>query len=332
MVAVVLLFSAAPTVFSLGGASKTPFLFVAFIYLATVINHILYLMLVYPHKANTKTLKTILNNLWHPAIILVAFTRFGYVLFAFALRYVDESIAAVLMEISYIFTVIIMELFFNKSGRYKKLTLSKYALLGLALVGVGFVIVSQSSTLDNAFGEIFTHAGVVGIGLILIAALLSSLSLPTNQLWGAYVCSKTEETDEVFYTIVSNVVVRSIIIPVLLVIGLVSGETIQGIGVAYAVVYGFVGHGLGTVFFLIANARTSNLGINGLCYFIPAMSLSWLGLAGLIDVAHLDWLIIGLLAIMLANLLLNVNAEIRARYKQLIVGAWVVGAALYLSL
>ena len=55
-----------------------------------------------------------------------------------------------------------------------------------------------------------------------------------------------------------------------------------------------------------------------------------MGLASLIDVPHIDWLIIGVAAIITANLLLNFTAEIRSAYKALIIALWVCGMSVYL--
>ncbi len=101
-------------------------------------------------------------------------------------------------------------------------------------------------------------------------------------------------------------------------------------GVLSATTYGFFGFGVGDIFFRIANAKTTNLGINALGYATPVVALIWLALASRIDVPHIDWLVIGLIAIIVANLLLNFTAEIRSAYKALIIALWVCGMAVYL--
>ena len=333
MVAAVVLFSALPITFSIGGASNAPFLFVALMELSAFISSVIYLFREYKKKTNQATLKIILNNLRHPAIFLGVFGLFTYVLFAFALRYVDEAVAAVLIGTSHIFTVILMARLFDEEERYAKFTTQKWFLFAVALVGVGFVIFSQSSTIDNAVGELFTFAALGGVGLLLVAAFLAAIGLPANQLWGSYVSRKVNDDDEIFYTVVASSIGLAIGVFVLIVIGLSSGENIQsigGVGVLSAITYGLLGHGVGHIFFRIANARTTNLGINALFYLIPAVSLIWLALASRIDVPRIDWLIIGVIAIIVANLLLNFKAEIRSAYKALIIAVWVCGMAVYL--
>ena len=345
IIAAVVLFSALPIAFSVGGASNAPFLFVALMYLFYAIANIAYLFYKYSEKINQATCEIILENLWHPATFWAAlFGSVDYVFFAFALRYVDEAIGAVLIETSYIFTVILMARLFPEEGRYKKITTQKWFLFAVALVGVGFVVVSQSSTIDDVVSELFTFVALGGVGLVLAAAFFAGTILPVNQLWGEYVSDnekkeyeekkgEKKKDDEIFYTLVASTIAKIIGVPVLVVIGLLSGENIGSIGsvgILSASVYGLLGHGIGGILFRVANFKTTNLGINALFYLVPAVSLIWLGLASRIDVPHIDWLVIGVTAIIVANSLLNVKAEIRSAYTALIIALWVCGMAVYL--
>ena len=326
VIAAVVLFSTLPIAFSIGGASKAPFLFATVMYLFSFIANITYLFFKYPKKINQKTHEIIRSKMRHPMIFWSAFGLFSYVFFAFSLRYVDEAIAAILIESSYIFMVILLARLFPKEDRYAKITMQNWFLFAVALVGVGFVIASQSSSIDNAVSELFTYSALGGIGLLLIATLLTAIVLPANQSWGSDASDneKTEyekkkgekkkdgerKDDEIFYTIVANSIGKVIGVPVLVVIGLSSGENIQSIGnvgVLFAIAFGFFGLGIGNIFFRIANTRTTNLGINALGFATPAVALIWLALASRIDVPRIDWLVIGLVLIILSNILLNIN-------------------------
>ena len=349
VVVAVLLYSALPIVFSFGGASNAPFLFVAFIKLFSIFSSAVYLFYGYEEKMNQATLKIILNHLRHKTIFWTVSTHFAYVIFAFALRYVDESIAAVLIETWCIFLVIFMARFFGEEDRYEKFTTQKWFLFAVAFVGIGFIVISQISTIDNVVSELFTVASLGGVGLVLLAALLAATGFPANQLWGSYVQSQgkasenaneEEEEDqkkekskeeEKFYTIVASIIGQILIVPALFVLGFFFEESFQFFGsMGIAATYGFLGLGVGDTLFRIANAKTRNLGINALFYLVPAVSLIWLGLASQIDVPHIDWLIIGVIAIITANLLLNVIVEIRSAYTALIIALWLCGMAVYL--
>ena len=334
MIAVVVLLSTMPITFSFGGASNAPFLFVALVYLFGAISSVTYLLFAYREKIKQSTLKIIISNLRHPAIFSMALTTAGYVLFAFSLKYVDEAVAAVLMQTASIFTVILLARLFKKERRYTELTTQKWLLFAIAFVGVGFVIASQSSTIDNAIGELFTYSAIGGIVLVLLAAFVSAAELPANQLWGSYVSHRVKDKEnESFYSIVAYSIGKVISAPVFVAVGLSSGENIQsigGVGVLSVIVYGLFGLGVGSIFLRISHAKTNNLGINALRYLIPAVSLIWLEFASLIDIPRVDWLIIGVIAIIVANLLLNFKAEIRSAYKALIIALWVCGMAVYL--
>ena len=334
MVGAVMLYSTLPIAFSLGGASQAPFLFIAMVYFCSFICNVIYLRRHYPEKAkNTETIKAIKDNLRHPALFWVTLATAGYLLFSFSLRLVDEAIAAVIMATSYTFTIFLIERIFKKEGRYEKVTIEKWILLGVALVGVGFVILSQISTIDNVVSELFTYTALGGAGLLLIAAFLAGSALPAGQKWGAHVSRNVNDNDETFYTIVANAIGKLIATPVMVVVGFLSGETshsISGASVMYAASIGFLGMGIGAIWLRIANAETSNLGINALGYLTPAVSLIWLGLASLIDIPRVDWLIIGVTAVIITNLLLNFATEIRAADKVLIVALWMCGMTVYL--
>ena len=75
---------------------------------------------------------------------------------------------------------------------------------------------------------------------------------------------------------------------------------------------------------------TMNLGVTALGYVIPVVSFAWLAVFGKIDVLRVDYLIVGVAAIITVNLLINSEAEIRFGFKALLLGLWACGAFVYL--
>jgi len=67
-----------------------------------------------------------------------------------------------------------------------------------------------------------------------------------------------------------------------------------------------------------------------MAYLIPVVSLVWLALFLGLNVARVDFLIIGAAAIIIANLLINFEAEVRFGFKALILAVWGCGAFVYL--
>ena len=320
IIGAVILFSTLPIAYSVGQASNTPFLFVTLMYLSSLFSNATYFFISHRKKINRTTLKVIIKKLPQPAIYLATIGQFGYVLYAYSLRYIDEAIGAVLIETSYIFLVILTIQFFKKENRYTKFTTQKWILFVLAFIGVGFVILSQSSTINDALNRLFTFAGFGGIGLVLISAVLSGQMLPLCQLWGVAISKNLNDKDnEIFYTIVAGTCTRIIAIPIFTIIGLFSHEHIQSIsttGIVCAILYGIFGHGIASIFFRIAISKTNNLGINALCYLTPAISLLWLGIASKINVPRIDWLLIGTAIIIISNLLININKRAKQGHVQ----------------
>ena len=231
--------------------------------------------------------------------------------------------------------IIFMALLFKKEQRYEKITVEKWFLFVVAFIGVAFVVLSQNETVDTTI-QFSTYSEVGGILLIIIASLLGAVGVPATQRWGlavSNVVGDDKRKDEVFFAIIASTIGRALSGICFIILGLLLGENIQsigGFGVSIAIVYGLFGLGLATVFLRIANIKTTNLSINAVGYAIPAVALIWLAFASLINVPHVDWLIIGVAAIIAANLLLNFKVEIRAAYKALIIALWVCGTSVYL--
>ena len=337
MLVAVVLFSTLSVSFGIGGASKAPFLFVALAYLLVAINNIVYLFWLYPLKRNWKTLEVIWDNLWHPALFWTILAGFEYVFFAFSLKYLDVAVAAILIATWPIFLVVITARMFKKQGRYEKLTIEKWILLVVAFIGVGFVIASQNTAIDNAASELFTYYTIGGVVLVLLAAAAAGAGPPATVKWGAIVSQTIKEDnkgdDELFFAIVANIIGKIVSGVGFVILSVLFGERIGAIGIVgvlSASAYGLFGLGIASILLRVANIKTTNLSVNVLGYATPAVSLIWLAFASLINVPHVDWLIIGVAAIIAANLLLNFKVEIRAAYKALIIALWVCGTSVYL--
>ena len=81
-----------------------------------------------------------------------------------------------------------------------------------------------------------------------------------------------------------------------------------------------------------ANLLTKNLGINALRYTTPIFAILWLLLFRDPIFPQIDFLVIGVTAIIIANLLLTFGSKIRTGYKSLILLLWLCGTSAYLLL
>ena len=93
---------------------------------------------------------------------------------------------------------------------------------------------------------------------------------------------------------------------------------------------GAVAYALANITWRAANMLTDNLGINAMSYATPLVALLWLFVFSQVNVARLDYLIIGAAVIISANLLINFEAEIEFGFKALIISLWACGAVVYL--
>ena len=118
--------------------------------------------------------------------------------------------------------------------------------------------------------------------------------------------------------------------PVNLGIGTLAGENLTIKMLAFSILGGVLLHAPGIVMYRLANLRTNNLGINAIAYATPIFSLAFLWVFSHIDVARLDYLMIGAAAIITANLLINFEAEIRWGFKALLLALGTFGAVVYL--
>ena len=324
----VLLFSVLPIVFSVGGADKAPFLFSAVIQFFALISYFVYLVTFKP-AINNQTLKIVLANFRHSAIWWATLGTFSYALFALALKHVDIVVATMLRHTNPIFMILITAYLFRKSDRYRTITPETLFLLSVGFIGVGFVIFSQDKYIDNV---IFEVGAIFGIGAAILASLIQGL-LPSHTLkWGAHMSEKvaSDDTYQLFFTVVSLAVVRILGIGIAVILGLYFGENINNINIFPAMAFGLIGPGAAAILLRVANIKTENLAVNALSFTTPLFALFWLYTGSLVNVPHVDWLIIGVAAIISANLLLNFKVEIRSAYKALIIALWVCGTSVYL--
>ena len=89
-------------------------------------------------------------------------------------------------------------------------------------------------------------------------------------------------------------------------------------------------HASGGILFRLSNLVTENLGVNSLNYAIPILSLTWLWAFSEVSVIRADYLVIGTIAIVAANLLINLDTEIPLRFEALLLCLAAFGATIYL--
>lgn len=151
----------------------------------------------------------------------------------------------------------------------------------------------------------------LGVGLALVGGLMAALTGFTFR-WcedagrdmSEVVQSAVSPTEIALCCMAAAVGLANLVsVPLNISIGLAAGETIGLRSVAVSVLLG--GILVQAVCWRAANLIGDNLGINALLYGVPVLSLAWLWMFGHVGVSRLDYVLVGVLVIVAANLLLG---------------------------
>ena len=360
MMVAVVAYSAFPVLFSLGSAGESPFLFTGIYQGSTGVAlgavMLLFKRRLLPNPAVIEDIRSHFdwkslfkparvegNWTYHKTRLMLASTAgyCGFVLFALGLAFVDVSVAAILYETWPLFWILVMSFLFydkrKKQGQQRYGTITASVIFGfLAFAGVALVILSHN---DNpqpvlAIGSDFTNIKtLVGVIFVLLAAIcvaaIAGASKIGEVLAKEHSIAKDRNVEEVVFVIFVNCICLVIASGVLCVIGLVRSETISSHQLLYATLIGLFVNSIGIVALRVANKKTKNLGVNALAYATPLVTLLWLWMLSILDVMHLDYLIIGAMGIVAANVLINAKADKRIAYGALVVSLWVFGTFIY---
>ena len=354
MLSAVMIWAIVPLAIDLSAGSLNPFLFGGGWRLGGAIGCGLFLLFRYPKLLGTlwfmvsgserigeaDTREVVrrhfsLRGLGGWSLVYSAFGKFDYTLFAIAAQSVAISIVAVVFEIWPIVMIILMGVFFRDDPRYRRTGAGLFSMLCLCFVGITFVTLSGSADLFSADWQF------VGIALAVLAALAGGSKTAVLFKWGnvlgrrLYNPTITGETPDSLYTfgtLLGQFLAQLLCFILSVVIGFAMGEHITSKVLIYSILGGIASAGIADVFFRKANASSDNLGINALSYLTPIFAILWL-------LPFADWnlnldstgyLVIGIIAIVMANLLLNFEAEIRWGFKALVLALGTCGAIVYL--
>ena len=99
--------------------------------------------------------------------------------------------------------------------------------------------------------------------------------------------------------------------------GAFTGDWITLNRLLLGIIGGILSFGIPSALWSFATTLTRNLGIHSLSYGIPILSLAFLGLAGQIGDVNAVYLIIRTAAIITANLIINIEAEVQLGFEAL---------------
>ena len=363
MLLAVLTWSFVPLLIKVSGGLESPFLFNAVWRVGVAIAGLLICLrefrLVFLNKDVWDAIR---KRLVRFAILCAVLNSFQYALFSWSTHFVDVSIAAVLLELWPIMVILLLAKLLSEELGYRRNIRTILPLLLLAFAGLWFVVASQTGSLSIAGNPLIKL--IPGVSLALLAAVVGAFDAFTFS-WGQDLANKllksNREKDNslnisqyieniterfkdgdadveeyvrknliLFGSIVAYVITSIPGVVLSTGIGVAREETISFGVVAFGVIGGLTLHGYGNYLFRKANLTTTNLGINAFGYFTPALSVLLLAFFLGVDVAEPTYLLIGIAAIIAANLLINFEAEHLLGFKALVISLWTCGTIVFL--
>ena len=338
MMMVVVSFSATPVMFKLGNAEESPFLFTGILQssiglgLGAAILHINRKLLF-----NPDVIESIKSHCKTGLMLVSVIGHFGFALFALGLTFVDVSIAAILLETRPLFLILIIAFLFKGTQRYRNISAGTMIFMFLSIAGVALVILSQNDTpqpLPVIGADFADFTTLIGVLLVLMAAIGGAAAPACTLKLGKSLADKHSHTEnrnvrEIVFALFITCIGLFISGCILCAIGLIVSEPISWHQLFYAITGGLLVNSIGIAAFRVANLKTDDLGLNALAYITPLVTLIWLWLLSILDVPHPDYLIIGAMAIVASNLLINAKADMRVAYSALVISLWVFGTFVY---
>ena len=322
MLLTVLGWSAVPLVSAWGGGSEHPFLtnfawrLGALLYLAAVV-------LACPEYRrllfDPEVAGLLARSLPSLPLLFLQLNAVEYGFFALSLRWLDVSVAAVLLETWPVLMMVLTAWLLRGSKRYRRLGLSGFALAGLAFAGYVLVAASERGSLlpDSGFGE--SLGLLAGLALVSLASLACACA-GFNFRWVSDFVLRLRELSaipdrgsaadaEMFAACVLFIVASLLCLPVNAGIGLASGESMGLVPLVLAALCGGAALALPSFCWRKANFRAGDLAINALAYATPLLSLLWLFLLWDVGVARPDLLLFGAGAVAVSNTLIALRGR-----------------------
>lgn len=346
MLVSVLCYSFVPLLLVIAEGARDPFIFNAVYRFGAVGGALVLLVMFYRDFLLDPRIRSMVSKrVQDKTILLLILPYFGYTAFTWSVKFIDVSLTTIAQEIWPALFILFTERLLRKEQRFSRPSYTQFLLIIFSFVGFAFVIYSQT----DGFGDldVLNRHTLIGVSLAVLAALIIS-STSYNFRWAADL--KNEITARIQDTHISRsddyrIELFCLMVP--FVIGSLASAVVnfgagivtnRGVAIEWlslqsilisAVIGGALLDALGTVFNRTANLKTSNLGINAFGYATPLFGLLWLYQFSDVGVVRIDYLVIGAVAIISTNLLINFEAEVRFGFKALILALWTCGTFVY---
>ena len=275
----------------------------------------------------------VLRRLRSPAIVAAVVSNFDYALFVLSTMVIDISVATVIFETWPMWMILTLAWIYRKEERYRRNVVLTVLMVGLCLVGLCLVTISQS---EDALGFVTGQAPgrlLLGSALALAGALAGSLAAHSFR-WGTELAGElaailrshgsplSYRSLDLFCLVLAYAVSSSVSVLASLIIGTVGLGPVNPGAVVLSVVGGLAAYAPATVAWRMGNLRSGNLGVNAMVYGTPVLSLGWFYLLSrgwmsspvrldVFNIASVEYLLVGVAVIVVANLVVNLEAEVR---------------------
>lgn len=281
-----------------------------------------------------------LKRFWNKHLLLaMVIGRCGDYIFAWGTRYIDTAVATVIFETWVIWYIIMHLLDKNDKPSYtlKKGLLPTFIFILFAFLGVAFVVFSQDGLIDITIN--------IGIIIILSGAVINAANAYRSIKFGEIASDKyykenknsdAEDYDErkLVYTLMiiatANIIVgASTSIIIIFQSIFTSNKLIPDISIIelyWSMATGFIVIGFTVLFLRKALIETDSQEVLSIQYFAPFLALIFLSVFTTIDIARLDWFIIGSGIILTVNLFLNTQSpEKNLGFSWFAISIWATG-------
>lgn len=327
-----------PLVIAWSGGGDSPFLFNAGMTSGVVLGCLVFIVVRYqPLVFNRANLRIISGRAVDLRIVWTIAANFNFAFFAWSTQFIDITVTAILFETWPIFIILLTARLFRTENRYRSITNEMLLMFFVGFAGFAFVVVGQG----GGFGSI-ERAGLAtlsaGVSLAIIAAIITAFTAFSFR-WGTDLIQELQhgpsgpmnsDSLEMFSLVIAYLIANSVSVVLNSAIGASAGEAISLRTLIIAVVFGGATNVIASLAWRKANLTTNNLGINALAYTIPIFSLLWLFVFSRVEPLRPDYLIIGAIGIIIVNLLINFEAEVRFGFKALVLALWACGTFVYL--
>lgn len=266
------------------------------------------------------------------AVLYGVFGKFEYAFFAFAVGYASVSAVTIIFTVWPIVFILAMALLYrNVTDRYTHNGMWLGLMILLCFIGFAFVVWPEKVV---APGSGF----YIGVGVAIFAALIAGSHNAITLRWADRLGDEIHQTNaygyshnllDIFSAVFVLLITQLVCAVISIVIALMLGESINYTLLMLSIAGGFMASGIADVLFRTSNIITTNLGVNAVIYGMPIFAMMWLAIFSTVSLARVDYFVVGILIIIVSNLLVNSEAEIRKGFRGLILTLGVCGTFVY---